>query len=359
LRIEISVRNRREVLFKTNVGLAKDCRFAWYLFFVRSVVVVKVLYQRESRLAFTLVELLVVIAIIGILIAMLLPAVQQVREAARRATCMNNLRQISISLHNFEGAYQRFPAGSYFGTSAANDRGSILIRLLPFLEQNNLYDMFNLNAVPDFQTAPDGSFLASNIISTYLCPSYSGPSSFRFPSPIGHERAVSCYSASKGPTAHINNPAAPCSLWSSWNSLSQAPYDSPGNYAGAFHRRSEHLPISDFPDGTSNTIFFAEVLPTCSGHVMRGWAHTNNGQGLTSTLIPINWFNNDWDHPSGCFRPNNWSSEFGIKSEHPGGAMISMGDASVHFLKATCDFQLLQHLGSRRSGQPVTISSVN
>ena len=317
------------------------------------------MFRFKKRVGFTLVELLVVIAIIGILIGMLLPAVQQVREAARRASCQNNMRQLGIGLHNYEGVYGVFPAGSNFSPfGAAQDRGSILIRILPFIEQGGLFDLFDLNAQPDFQLGPDGLHLASNVISTFICPSFSGPSTYPSTVTGTHQRATFCYSASKGPTAHNNSPSNSCNLWSAWNALALAPYNVTDNFAGVFHRRGERIPLSRIYDGTSNTILFGEVLPSCSWHIQRGWAHTNNGQGMTSTLIPINWINDNQSHPSGCYRPGNWNAEFGFKSEHPGGVMILMGDASVHFLTETVDFQLFQYLGAKDDGFVASLSGI-
>src|SRR5262245_29138694 len=121
-----------------------------------------------KRRGFTLVELLVVIAIIGVLVALLLPAVQAAREAARRTQCANHLKQMGIALQMYHATYKWFPAGAYWhGTSAPAkqtapnstwtlDRGTFLVRLLPYVEQQGLYNLF------DFNTGTDGQQVAKN-----------------------------------------------------------------------------------------------------------------------------------------------------------------------------------------------------
>jgi prepilin-type N-terminal cleavage/methylation domain-containing protein/prepilin-type processing-associated H-X9-DG protein len=308
---------------------------------------------------FTLVELLVVIAIIGILVALLLPAIQAAREAARRSQCANNLKQWGVALHNYHDTYRSFPPGAVF-YGGNNDRGSIHIRVLPFMEQQALYELFDFNQSTDGQTTTaqsDGNTLLRSIaVSSFLCPSDGANSKIgNVPSQV----QASNYYPSAGPTADIsNNSACSCSEHALW-----ASYSSPGtnvdNPAGPFTRRGWNFTsrMSSIVDGLSSTIFVGEVLSDCSNHVRAGWSHSNKWGGFTQP--PINYNSCAVDPAAaggdGCKARCNWNTEVGFKSRHPGGAHFLLGDGAVRFLADAIDHWTYQRLGDRRDGYAVTV----
>ena len=189
--------------------------------------------MRISRAAFTLIELLVVIAIIGILVALLLPAVQKVREAANRTKCVNNLRQIGLALHHYADALSVFPPTTLFPTGGPSNTWSAQARLLPYLEQGNLYQRIDFNA--PYSTQPEVSVMR---IATYLCPSE-----------VNDRPKLD---SSGVPTHHPLTYACNLGVWQVFDPAtgqgSDGAFSPNGNFA------SRH-----FTDGMSNTIAFAEV----------------------------------------------------------------------------------------------------
>jgi prepilin-type N-terminal cleavage/methylation domain-containing protein/prepilin-type processing-associated H-X9-DG protein len=335
---------------------------------------------RRGR-AFTLVELLVVIAIIGILIALLLPAVQAAREAARRSQCVNNLKQIGLALHNYHDTYQRFPAGAW--CCGGNNSGfarklPMLGAILPFVEQQPLYDQIDQTADLQVFRLPNGYEISGVQVSAYHCPS---DNAVQPASAIPNQRYMQNYAASGGPNPFSNNPNCPCPEYDWWRQTYASPNHGAYNYhnwtnnpAGFFSRNStEYHPfvpnstqrlyygkMSDGIDGLSNTILVMEVRPNCSTHASQGWARPNQISGLAGTIVPINYDScyatlaaAQAAGKDGCAALCNWNMEMGAKSLHPGGANFALGDGSVQFISETIDHMTYQLLGDKCDKSPV------
>ena len=310
-------------------------------------------FTDKHRVAFTLVELLVVIAIIGVLIALLLPAVQMARESARRTRCSSNLRQIGIACHTYHAANQHLPAGAYWYNDEGVQHGNVLSRLLPFIEEQSVYDAidFEQHSIDD-QDMPDGTPIRNVFISIFACPS----------DPIGVDSegfGVQNYVASRGPTGMYANPNKPCRHVDAWNAAALSETWTPDNhdfFAGPFMRdNAVEVPFRQITDGLSKTIFFGESRRDCSWHTNAGWFKTNNGQGMAVTLVPINFDSCDAEATDGCHHPFSWSSEFGFKSRHHGGAHVLMGDSATRLFHEDIDYQVFQYLGAKADGFPVNI----
>jgi prepilin-type N-terminal cleavage/methylation domain-containing protein/prepilin-type processing-associated H-X9-DG protein len=316
---------------------------------------------------FTLVELLVVITIIGILIALLLPAVQAAREAARRMQCSNNLKQIGLAVLNYESNRTVLPPGAFFHNTAAQRRGSILLQILPYMELQSLYDAFNFNLNTDGQSYTGTTNpIGATPVAAYRCPSDTAPTLFDCTDTSNPDYssgtapaalvALHNYAASRGANPlHSNSPSCVCSSAGTWNSFA-LPVGltlSPGiPFSGPFYRFGACLPMAEIRDGLSNTIFFGEVLPMSSWHNGHGWATSNNGNGYASTVVPINYDTSNRDSTGdACGRYCNYSTAEGFKSNHSGGANFVLGDGSVHFLPETIDHQAYQRLGARADGE--------
>jgi len=255
-----------------------------------------------NRGAFTLVELLVVIAIIGILIGMLLPAIQSVRESARSIVCRNNLRQVGLALQNYHSSFMQFPAGVTgwrpFGsndTSKLNLAWSVFI--LPQLEQKNLYQQLDLTRAYDH---PANQAAGSQLISIYQCPSATRVA--RQEDALG----IIDYGGIYGERINsANDPAKGCMI-----------FDDP-------------ISISEISDGTSNTLIVSEDSQFSDGQ----WI---NGRNVFDQAFQINAapeFEND------------------IRSNHPGGANGVFADGHVQFLSESMEMYTLGGICSRASGE--------
>ena len=260
------------------------------------------------KTAFTLVELLVVITIIGILIALLLPAVQAAREAARRMQCSNNLKQLGLAVLNYQSAHGVLPPGAFYGdkqhpvATPSWDlswfKGSVFVHLLPYVEQQAIYDAYDFRQpnITAQKFAGSNVEIRTTVIAGYVCASDDHPPTFSVPAadgwmgPSGCGRVVALgnYSASAGPTTVANNSSCSCGIDFSANfsgsSITLGVIDV--NPAGPFNRVSIAVTLADIKDGLSNTIFFGEIQPLSSQNAQRGWADPCNGCGVTSTIIP-------------------------------------------------------------------------
>jgi len=289
------------------------------------------------RRGFTLVELLVVIAIIGILIGMLLPAVQQVREAARRIQCGNNIRQVALGVMNYESAYRRFPAGWTSESQFVSTPGwAWSTEILPFIEQGNLFNQINLD-LPVLD--PINSVVHQERLNVYLCPSDPAAEILDFNQPLAGTGTVG--------SGSTTSPSA---------SSSGALLLSRSNYSGSFGS----IEIEDNPF-MGNGIFFGNSLIRF-GSITDGSSNTIMIGERTNELGGISWMGvmPSLDEPfarvvgATDHAPNDDGNGFeDFRSFHPGGINVGIGDGSVQFIPETISETVFQAYGSRNGGEVV------
>jgi len=297
----------------------------------------------SRRRAFTLIELLVVIAIIAVLVALLLPAVQSAREAARRVTCVNNLMQVGVALHNYEGSFEVLPPGVVGeGKGPVLDKPegygfNWLARLTPYMELKNVYNHFNFNASLYDQT---NLTTRSNLVQAFLCPSDDA-------------------------TKRRNADGVPTSNYAGVHHDVEAPIAADNR--GVLFLNSV-IRYEEIPDGTSQTIFVGEKRNDASD---LGWASgtraTLRNAGTPPNGSASRGFNTQvWteDGPVGIdtiVHPGDPQADpekaaryvGGFGSRHPGGANFVFGDGSVRFMKDSIRPEVFRLLANRADGEMI------
>ncbi|HUY88548.1 MAG TPA: DUF1559 domain-containing protein [Pirellulales bacterium] len=308
----------------------------------------------HSRAAFTLVELLVVIAIIGVLLALLLPAVQAAREAARRSQCTNNLKQMGVACQNYHDVFRHFPAG-YLATVAYNNADhdttpgwSWAALLLPYVEQQNLHARINFSLPVE---NPVNAAAVQTMLPIFLCPSDQTPdAAFAVPDATGKPvvlAAPSSYACCTGPD------------------VSAA--DGPTGLGVMF--RNSGIRMGDIIDGTSTTIVIGErawantngIWPGAvnGGVVLRGQGNQNPGNVATTATAAI--LVQAHAHLINAIQELDGALD-DFSSEHVGGAYFAFADGSVRFIHTipydfatgyTADGLMLQAMGTRANGEVI------
>jgi len=358
-----------------------------------------------SKRGFTLIELLVVIAIIAVLIALLLPAVQSAREAARRAQCINNLKQIGLAVHNYNDTQGCFPPGAI--STAGGDGWSTnffpwTVLILPQVEGNTTYNALNIYMGVGSGTDRGEAFTAYyGVPKVFVCPSdgqtdngkrpWAGTYSGGYPNPLGQSPAwdppinpatgqtiqdvpVSNYAMSWGdnyagadlgsnlpwetPVGVTPPPGQPKIGWTGyWGTRKNG-----GSLRGfADYSTMQIATMSSVSDGTSNTILVGEVLPLADAN-NAFWTSTGCASGTT---IPLGWDTNSypasgpscngaWQAASAPLGCRYSAAAKGFVSRHSGGANFLFADGSVHFLKKSINLATYCALGSRAGGEVVS-----
>ncbi len=339
--------------------------------------------SKRFRRGFTLVELLVVIAIIGILIGMLLPAVQQVREAARRSVCTNNLRQLALACHNFESAKQRFPEGCVTGQGAG---WSAFI--MSQIEQTAIAENLDLT---DSSTEPNGSGNASNwtsgfnrdalaqFIPLFRCASDPVPqhidSHSAFGNPLLPDRVPSSYIGVCTGTSedqndlYVDTPSERTDVLKSRNGMLIP--NQKADYFGS-NQLKTIVGFNDCLDGSSNTLLVGETIFDTSefNGTTRDIDHWYIGsfqidfneefsEFLGSSAIPLNLYHRYSDQRLGTLSDNDRRDlfkqmAFGFASWHAGnGVNFSFADGSTRFIDGTVEIEIMKNLGNRADRQTI------
>lgn len=301
----------------------------------------------KIRPAFTLVELLVVIAIIGVLVALLLPAVQAAREAARRMSCGNNMHQIGIALHNYHDTHLKFPPGAL----KCNTFGWHVL-ILPYIEQQTLHATANFNAGTYVDTTANGQLgrgaLGLTRITMYQCPS--SPAQRMMQGAPNNENAPDIVGTTYPYTTHYYGIMGP-----KGTSVTGVTYKHRNTGQGGFAQQGifevdSETRMGDITDGTSNTLIVGEISlhNPQFGSRFRNWVRgcdANGSDHIASCRNIANSINTLVPAGSTTF------NDIAMSSHHSGGAMFLLSDASARFLSQNIDLGTYKAAASRDGGE--------
>lgn len=318
----------------------------------------------RQRRGFTLIELLVVIAIIAVLISLLLPAVQQAREAARRSTCKNKLKQLGLAMHNYFDAHGVFApsaiglgwctaSATYPGTDMIQNKNGLSL-LLPYLDQAPLYESIDHSAAHSPQATGYCCGLPGNTDGTLAMDPVTNADEmatqldiFKCPSDSGREvETGSAYGPANGAQGAMTNydfsaeAVLECNYWNRQSQRSRKMFGENSNSK-----------FSSVTDGTSNTIMFGETTREVANGDGIPWGY----RGWVQTGADVDVGINVWDIPAGTTTPlsgvlNSWGQ---VGSLHTGGCHFTLGDGSVRFISENVDLLTLRRLGTMSDGFPV------
>ena len=356
----------------------------------------------KARRGFTLIELLVVIAIIAVLIALLLPAVQSAREAARRAQCVNQLKQLGLASANFESVNTQFIPGYGPYPNGGGGRSNVLAQILPFMEQSSMYNAFNLQININLYGAGTPNDTAqTQIVASFVCPS--DPQTQKL-SNLGYANYVACVgrtaAVEAGANAYQEANTGLVGIFNVRLDTGQPQWlDAPANTQyNQNYRRATPVTVAAITDGTSNTALFSEtkrsyasvaasvggflggvqptdmvnvyivgsvvstsVAPTCtylgSGYSTRIYYR---GQQYYRNLPMTGYYNHTLTPNSTLYDCGDSSfamAHIAARSQHPGGVNVGFADGSVKFIKNSVSLAPWGALGSRSGGEVISADS--
>ncbi|WP_425395563.1 DUF1559 domain-containing protein [Aeoliella sp.] len=326
----------------------------------------------SKRNAFTLVELLVVIAIIGILVALLLPAVQAAREAARRMQCTNRLKQLSLAALNYESTHGKLPAARMGCDTdpacplSSNDTNhlegaSVFVQLLPFMEEQALFDLFDLDNNDIWYpgtwnwNAPNIQQALAATPDSMVCPS----DGERLPYAQYQHNVPANVQVATGSFAAVCGDVGPPAIGDEFYKNDRAdargkPFSMKYNNTGVFFY-AKQIKLRQIQDGLSNTMFFGETI---LGHLQEHsniWSNGNRGtSSMRSTFYALNTLPEFVQ-----LKVTSQESHGGFNSMHPGGANFSFGDGSVTYLTDDIERETYRRLSTRMPEADVVLGEGN